>query len=183
VKLISITLVYSRRSANECYIVSVPTIEYPDVLLMFMQHNKAPDRAPDGHSLITLYTDTLATPRYLERSDGEITDWAAGIVEGLQPDLVGHRVMGDVTRWPKAGYLADPGFWIRSRDLLAALPSDSPIVLAGDLFGAGSMESSARWGERAAERVSALLRDEPSTDHRPLTSHRSPHVHERTPPA
>jgi hypothetical protein len=61
--------------------------------------------------------------------------------------------MGIVTRWPTAGYLAVPGYWRRARALQKALPKDGHIVLAGDLFGAGSMESSVRWGERAADQL------------------------------
>jgi oxygen-dependent protoporphyrinogen oxidase len=155
VKLISISLGYRVRPANRAYIVSVPTIELPDVLLMFMQHNKAPDRAPAGHALITLYTDTLATDRYLAKSDEELEAWAASVVEGLCPELAGQRDMGHTARWPKAGYLADPGFWRRSGELLAAIPPRGRVQLAGDLFGAGSMESSVRWGERAADRLLA----------------------------
>ena len=155
-KLISISLGYSQRPENECYIVSVPTVELEDALLMFMQHNKAPDRAPAGHSLITLYTDTLATPRYLERSD-EVAHRVGGRDRRAPlPELSGRRDMSHVTRWPKAGYL--------THRFLAALTGppgsalrDSRIVLAGDLFGAGSMESSARWGERAAELVTQEL--------------------------
>lgn len=153
VKLISVSLGYSRRPASRSYIVSVPTIELPDVLLVFLQHNKAPDRAPDGHALITIYTDTLATDRYLGRSDEELEAWAAGVVEGLFPELAGHRDMGHTQRWPQAGYLAEPGFWRRSRTLLDALPAGGRVQLAGDLFGAGSMESSVRWGDRAADRL------------------------------
>ena len=155
VKLTSVTLGYTRRPDTDAYVVTVPTREYPDVLLIFMQHHKAPDRAPAGHGLITLYSDTLATDRIAAMSDAEIEEWAAGELEALCPELAGHREVCVVTRWPKAGYLATPGFWSRSRDLLAALAEDSPIQLAGDLFGAGSMESSVRWGERAAARLLA----------------------------
>jgi protoporphyrinogen oxidase len=117
------------------------------------QHNKAPDRAPAGHSLITIYTDTLATDRYLGRSDDEIVSWAAGVIESLCPELRGHRELATVTRWPRAGYLAAPGFWRRARALRQAIPADGRIQLAGDLFGAGSMESAVASGERAAQRL------------------------------
>jgi hypothetical protein len=56
-----------------------------------------------------------------------------------------------VTRWPIAGYLTTPGFWRRSRELLAAIPPGGRVQLGGDLFGAGSMESAVRWGQRAAD--------------------------------
>jgi protoporphyrinogen oxidase len=138
---------------TRAYAVLVPTVENEDVLLVFMQHNKAPDRAPDGHSLVTLYTDTAVTDRYLSMSDQEIEAWARKTVEGLCPELSGNHDATFITRWPKAGYLAAPGFWRRSRAALDSLTAERRVQLAGDLFGAGSMESSVRWGERAAERL------------------------------
>jgi protoporphyrinogen/coproporphyrinogen III oxidase len=162
VKLISISLGYRVRTRSQAYLVQVPTVELPEALLIFLQHNKAPDRAPDGHSLVTIYTDTIVTDEFLQRDDAELVSWAAGIVESLCPELAGHRDLEVVTRWPKGGYLATPGFWRRSAALLAALPPDGPVQVAGDLFGAGSMESAVRWGERAAARL--LARDKPTAD-------------------
>ena len=153
VKLTSVTLGYSRCPETEAYVITVPTREYPDELLIFMQHQKAPDRAPAGHGLVTIYSDTLATDRIAAMPDGQVEAWAAGTIESLCPELAGHREMCVITRWPKAGYLTTPGFWRRSRDLLSVLPEDGRVQLAGDLFGAGSMESSVRWGERAADRL------------------------------
>lgn len=154
-KLISVSLGYSVPTRSRAYLVQVPTIEQPDALLIFLQHNKAPDRAPRGHSLVTIYTDTVATDSYLGRDDSEIIEWAAGIVESVCPELAGRRDLEVVTRWPKAGYLAMPGFWRRSAALLDALPSAGRIQVAGDLFGAGSMESAVRWGELTAQRLIA----------------------------
>lgn len=159
VKLISVSLGYTVPTSSKAYAVQVPTVEQKDTLLIFLQHNKAPDRVPDGHSLVTIYTDTLATDAYLARDDKEIVDWAAGVVESLCPELAGHRDLEVVTRWPKAGYLATPGFWRRSAALLDALPVDGPIQVAGDLFGAGSMESAVRWGELAAKRLVARMQE------------------------
>jgi protoporphyrinogen oxidase len=153
VKLISVSLGYATTTKSKAYAVQVPTVEDPNSLLIFLQHNKAPDRVPDGHSLITIYTDTLVTDSYLPKDDAEIVEWAAGTVEKLMPELAGHRDLEVVTRWPKAGYLATPGFWRRSSVLLEALPEDGPVQVAGDLFGAGSMESAVRWGEVAAQRL------------------------------
>ena len=151
VKLISVSLGYTRAPDTRAYAVTVPSREHADALLIFMQHNKAPDRAPAGHGLVTIYTDTLVTDRYLERSDEDLQAWAAGIIERLCPELAGHREMAVVTRWPYAGYLTTPGFWRRSRELLSAIAPSGRVQLGGDLFGAGSMESAVRWGERAAE--------------------------------
>jgi protoporphyrinogen oxidase len=150
VKLISVSLGYAAPTATAAYPILVPTVENREALLIFMQHNKSPDRAPVGHSLVTVYTDTAVTDTYLDRSDAQLEAWAAGIVERLCPELRGRNDMCVVTRWPVAGYLADPGFWRRTADLRASLPADGPVQIAGDLFGAGSMESATRWGESAA---------------------------------
>jgi protoporphyrinogen/coproporphyrinogen III oxidase len=150
VKLISVSLGYRVPTRSRAYTVLVPTVEQPECLLIFLQHNKSPDRAPHGHSLVTIYTDTAVTDRFLEYADAQLEAWAAGIVEGLCPELAGNRELSVVTRWPHAGYLADPGFWRRNSALRDALPTRGPVQVAGDLFGAGSMESAARWGEHAA---------------------------------
>ena len=156
VKLISVSLGYAVPTVSRAYPVLVPTVENPEALLIFLQHNKSPDRAPRGRSLVTIYTDTMVTDRFLERTDAQVEQWAAGVVEQLCPELAGHREMCIVTRWPYAGYLAEAGFWRRSCQLRQSLPPRSRVKVAGDLFGAGSMESAARWGDKAAE---AILRD------------------------
>jgi protoporphyrinogen oxidase len=120
---------------------------------MFLQHNKASDRAPRGHTLVTLYTDTAATDRYMAMDDARIERWAGEFVESLLPELTGHRDLCEVNRWPSAGYLADRGFWRRARALREALSELQRVQLAGDLFGAGSMEAAIRFGRRAARRV------------------------------
>jgi protoporphyrinogen oxidase len=153
VKLISIAIGYDRLCSSRAYVVAIPSADHPDLLVGFLQHNKAHDRAPQGHSLLTFYTDTLATDRMLDWPNSKLEEWAAGFTETAFPELKGHRDMCEITRWPIAGYLATPGFWRRSRELLRALPVDGRVQIAGDLFGAGSMESAARWGYRAAERV------------------------------
>ncbi len=153
VKLISVSLGYRVPTTSRAYTVLVPTAEQPECLLIFLQHNKSADRAPRGHSLVTIYTDTAVTDRFLDCTDGQLETWAAGVVEGLCPELAGHRELSVVTRWPYAGYLADPGFWRRNSTLRDSLPARGQVQVAGDLFGAGSMESAARWGEDAARRI------------------------------
>jgi protoporphyrinogen/coproporphyrinogen III oxidase len=153
VKLISVSLGYRVPTTSRAYAVLVPTVEQRECLLIFLQHNKSADRAPRGHSLVTIYTDTAVTDRFLDHTDAQLESWAASIVEGLLPELAGNRDFSVVTRWPYAGYLADPGFWRRNSALRASLPDRGPVRVAGDLFGAGSMESAARWGDHAASRI------------------------------
>jgi protoporphyrinogen oxidase len=153
VPLISISLAYGAATKSKAYAVLIPTVEQPDILLMFLQQNKAPDRAPAGSSLITLYTDPLAADRLFKQSDETLTLWARQEIERFFPELAGHFKFATVSSWPVSGYTAAPGFWRRTRALRAALPVTTSIQLGGDVFGAGSMESAVAWGVRAAGHV------------------------------
>jgi len=153
ISMVTVSLAYARAPNSKAYVVQVPTVENQDISLIFLQHNKAPDRVPPGSGLITLYTDAIATSRYVGLSDAVIERWARGEVERLFPEIREHFQFSQITRWQIVGYLAVPGFWLRTRDLLSKLPKDSRIQIAGDLFGAGSMESAVTWGQRAAERI------------------------------
>ncbi len=155
--LVSVSLAYAAPTRSRAYVVQVPTVEDAETLLIFLQHNKAPDRAPPGHSLITLYTDGAVTSRFLPQSDEQITAWARSRIERLFPEVAKQFRFVVVSRWPVAGYLATPGFWLRTRDLLKTLRTSSRVQLAGDLFGAGSMESAVVWGRKAAERLKEKL--------------------------
>ncbi|MET0988805.1 MAG: NAD(P)/FAD-dependent oxidoreductase [Steroidobacteraceae bacterium] len=154
-RLVSVSLAYAAPTRSRAYVVQVPTVEDPETLLIFLQHNKAPDRAPPGQSLITLYTDGMATPRFLPQTDEAIIAWARTRIERLFPEIAARFQFATVSRWPIAGYLATPGFWRRTRGLLEDLHPESRVQIAGDLFGAGSMESAVLWGHRAAERIIA----------------------------
>jgi protoporphyrinogen oxidase len=156
IPLISVSLGYRTVADTTAYTVLVPTVEQPDALLAFMQQHKAPDRAPDGHTLVTLYTEALAMSRYLEFSDAEITSWADDLVAGWYPELAGRRDLSVITRWQRTGYVPTPGFFQRSRDLRKALPQGR-IQATATLFGSGSLERAVLGGERAASRLAANL--------------------------
>jgi hypothetical protein len=72
-------------------------------------------------------------------------------MEALYPEVKGHFLFGHAGRYARAGYRADPGYFIRTAEFMRRMPDDSPIQLGGDVFGAGSMEAAVLWGERAAE--------------------------------
>jgi protoporphyrinogen/coproporphyrinogen III oxidase len=151
--LLSVSLAYSAPTVSKAYVVQVPTVENSDVMLIFLQHNKAPDRVPDGHSLISFYTDNNATRFFIDKNDEEITQWARAQIERLFPELTNRFQFCNVSRWPVAGYVQTPGFWKRTRALKESLQGDSRVQLAGDLFGAGSMESAVTWGLNAADTI------------------------------
>jgi protoporphyrinogen oxidase len=149
---ISISLAYAAPTRSRAFVVQVPTKVDPDHLLIFLDHNKAPDRAPPGHSLCTLYPDGEAWPRFAPMSDEHVVAWARERIERLFPEVASRYLFANLTRWPVAGYLATPDYGPRTRKLEMAWPQDARVRLASDLFGAaGPMESAIASGRVAAE--------------------------------
>lgn len=156
--LYTIALAFDRPTRSKAYAVQLPSREYRDELLMFLQHNKAPDRAPPGKSLVTYYIDHAAIPRYASLSDGEIIRRGLALTTSLMPELASAFRFASVNRWKRAGSLATPGYYRTIRELTAAIDGQCPVQLAGDVFGAGSMEAAIRGGHAAADRLLARQR-------------------------
>lgn len=150
--LMSISLGYAAPSPTPAYSVLVPTNESAETLLVMMQQNKAPDRAPAGKTLVTLFTEAGETERMMQRSDADLIDWAAAFVESYYPSLRGRRDMGTVARWPHTGYWVTPGYWTGIGEMRGRLPRGA-VHITSTLFGSGGMERAILGGERTARRV------------------------------
>ena len=153
-RLIDLKLGYRAATHSKAYVAQAATRESKDLMMFALVHNKAPDRAPPGHSLFTIYTDAAVWDRYAAMSDEAIIAWGREHMETWYPELRGHFVFGHVGREPRTAYWATPGFYRRTAKLFSDL-APSRVQLAGDLFGAGSMEAAVVWGEKAADRVLA----------------------------
>jgi protoporphyrinogen oxidase len=125
---------YRAATHSKAYVAQVPTIESDD-LLMF-----------------TLYTDDAVWERFTAMSDEDIVTWGRRKMEKLYPEIAGHFVFGHVGQQPRTACFASPGFYRRVTELFANL-APARVQLAGDLFGAGSLEAAVVWGEKAADRI------------------------------
>lgn len=163
--LIDLKLGYRAATRSKAYVAQAATRESADLMMFALVHNKADDRAPPGHSLFTIYTDAAVWERYNAMSDEAIIDWGREHIERWYPELKDQFVFGHVGREPRTAYWATPGFYRRTARLFADL-EPSRVQLAGDLFGAGSMEAAVVWGEKAADRVLAKIQAASATERR-----------------
>lgn len=154
-RMVAVSLAYDAPTKTKAYAIQVPESENADITMFSLQHNKAADRVPAGHSLLHIYTDSRVASRFLEMSENDIVRWAREVCERLFPELTGHYQFSDISRWALTVPLPNPGFWRRTHQLLQSLPESSRVQVGGDLFGAGSMESAIAWGDRAARRLIA----------------------------
>lgn len=158
-KLGKVQLAYGAPTLTKAYAIQVPTVEDQSVMLIFLDHNKCRDRAPPGHSLVSVYSETKAAAEYLTRSDEELTEWARSYAERWFPELSGKFVTSLVTRWPTMAPAGVPGQYARAAELLPRMPAEGARVqIACDMFSKTSQESAVTWGTDAASRLARLLR-------------------------
>jgi oxygen-dependent protoporphyrinogen oxidase len=131
-------------------LIQLPSCEDPDIALMFVEHNKAPDRAPEGHGLIGCDWETGAAEKWMGASDEEIVDHTLTSVRRVFPEI-GDRVdFTDVSRWPRALPMTTVGAYRRIGEFNAALDPGDRIQFAADYMSAAGQNTAIEFGTRAA---------------------------------
>jgi len=145
---------YDVAPATKAWTIQIPSVEESDIFIFFLDHNKAPDRAPKGHSLINVQTDSKFFPRAAAMSDEEAVAFAREKVEKYFPELRGHYTgMNNVARWPHIGHLNRPGYYRKAAKFMERLDQESRIQIAGDVFSKASQETSATRGRDVANNL------------------------------
>ena len=131
-------------------LVQLPSCEDPDVALMFLEHNKAPDRAPKGHGLIGCDWETGAAEKWLDATDQQIVDHTLASVRRVFPEIGESIDLSCVTRWPRALPLTSVGAYRRIGEFHAALDPRDRIQFAADYLSAAGQNTAIEFGNRAA---------------------------------
>ena len=156
---ISVQLTYDRRTNNEPFLVMVPTASSPEVGTLFLEHVKAPDRAPAGASLISAFIPTLADTAYLSWSDDRLIGVVRDLVERLFSELRGHFRAGRLTRWTYGSHQGEVGYYTALQRFLDSYPADEPVQVAGDYLATSGQESAVVSGVNAVNRILAAQSD------------------------
>ena len=152
-RLLLATLGYRKATKSKAYFVTMPTVEDEDVLMLTLQHNKCSDRAPPGHSLVTVYIEDSGFDKFNAMSDEEVTAFSDDLISKLYPELKEHLDTSLISRWPRALWVAQAGYYKDVKRLWEKMKPDDPIQLAGDIFSSASMENAVRFGAIAAKRL------------------------------
>lgn len=153
-----IHLGYKVATNTRAFTIQVPSVEDPEAFLIFLDHNKAPDRAPSGCSLINLQTDVRFAKTAAAMSENELVSWAQSKAEKYFPELQGQfSGLSNVAHWPRLGNLNYPGYYRNVARFVERLDKQSRIQLAGDMFSKTSQENAATSGKLAAEAVQRIL--------------------------
>ena len=120
------------------------------------------ERRPGGS--LMLFTGGPAAAALMRESDEVITQRFLADLHDLYPQSRGVIAGATVHRWEHGNVYARPGRHRLQVPLEGALGTHGNLHLAGDYFAElGNMEAAARTGAVAAERVEALLREQPPT--------------------
>jgi oxygen-dependent protoporphyrinogen oxidase len=133
-------------------------VEDRDIALVFLDHNKAPDRAPPGCGLLGVDWEAGASARWFGASDADVAAHTLASVLRIFPELDGQVLFTHVTRWAPALPLTAPGTYRLIGELNAAIDPASPVQFAADFLSAAGQNTAVAMGDRAARRVAASRR-------------------------
>jgi len=140
-------------------VVELPPREDATVALMFLNHNKCPDRAPAGRGLIECCWEARASARSFDATDDEISRRTLATVLRVFPELEGQIEFTHVTRWRRALPHTRIGSYKLIGELNARIDPNSRIQFAADYMSAAGQNTAVEFGGRAAAALTATLRD------------------------
>lgn len=154
---VSVAIGTTRPPQCPAFLVMFPSVEEPDIALMFLDHNKAPDRAPAGHGLLTCLWETGASGRMIDAPDDELIGRTLRTVFEVFPELRDTVAFTHVTRWHRALPFTRIGAYQKIGRLNSALDPKSPVQYAADFMSAAGQNTAVEFGNRAARNVMAHI--------------------------
>ena len=153
----SLQLLYDRRTVKQPFIVMLPKTLSPVVSTVFLEHVKAPDRAPAGKSQLTVFFNLNSEFDFARWDDERLRVAGCEIVERLFPELSGQCVGAQLTRWPYAAHMGNVGYYQALDEFVRNHPVDDPVQVAGDYMAVSGQESAVIAGVKAAKRLMAAV--------------------------
>lgn len=141
---------YARATTTPVTGVFISPREHEQIALIWMEHNKLPESAPEGHSLITCYFDAAARDDCHAMTDDALIRIGSEYVQRLFPELNGHLQMSRVSRWPLAIPFPRPGVYAEVHKLCQQLDPQDRVQYAGDYFTCTGQNSAIYYGRKAA---------------------------------
>jgi oxygen-dependent protoporphyrinogen oxidase len=153
---VSVAVGTTRQPDCPAFLLMFPSVEEPDIALMFLDHHKAPDRAPAGHGLLTCLWETGASERMIDAPDEALVERTLTTVFDVFPELRGTVAFTHVTRWRRALPFTRIGAYRDIGRLNTALDPASPVQYAADFMSAAGQNTAVEFGNWAARNVLAL---------------------------
>ncbi len=148
-----VTLCLDQPPQESAVWLAIPPQTHPELVGIVLNHNLAPNRAPDGKGMLTTYWLRSWNERHWDTDNTAITDAAIAAVSKLLPDVDGHVVSAYVRRWDPCVVAWPVGGFRALASFTRSLDPASRMQLAGDYFGLSNTNNSLASGERAAAQL------------------------------
>lgn len=143
--------------ATPASVVQIPRSESATIAILLLDHNKAPDRAPQGHGLISALWDEEAGERVRDLSDDAIVKLTVSEVENIFPGSEANVEMTHISRWDEVVPFTRPGCFKAQRTFKDAVDPSGPIQFAGDFLSTGGQNTAVHYGNLAARNLSGHM--------------------------
>jgi protoporphyrinogen/coproporphyrinogen III oxidase len=147
---INVAIGTTRPANTPAFLVQLPAAEDREICMIIVENNKAPDRAPAGHGLLSVCWEMSAAASWTKRSDDELIARSLQTVLRLFPELRGTVDFTYVRRWPVALPHTRVGVYQRIAEFTSNTDPTSRIQFAGDYLSQTGQNTAVAWGNRAA---------------------------------
>jgi oxygen-dependent protoporphyrinogen oxidase len=147
---INVAIGTTRPANTPAFLVQLPATEDHEICMIIIENNKAPDRAPAGHGLLSVSWEMSAAAAWMQRSDDELIARSLQTVLRLFPELQGTVDFTYVRRWPVALPQTRVGVYQRIAEFTSNIDPTSRIQFAGDYLSQTGQNTAVAWGNRAA---------------------------------
>jgi protoporphyrinogen oxidase len=147
---INVAIGTTRPANTPAFLVQLPAAEDREICMIIIENNKASDRAPTGHGLVSVCWEMSAAAAWMHRSDDELIARSLQTVLRLFPELRGTVDFTYVRRWPVALPQTSVGVYQRIAEFTSSIDPASRIQFAGDYLSQTGQNTAVAWGNRAA---------------------------------
>ena len=158
-KMVNISVAQSQPIAGQrASMVLVPRPVDPKVLGVFLPHNLAPGRVPQGKGMVQVYSTTEGALELIDEDDDFVVKSLLDSAERVLPGSSANIEWAHVSRWDPLVVVHPPGY---TKDLSEfhrlCREQDRTIQLAGDYWSVSNLNSATASGERAGRALVAAL--------------------------
>jgi oxygen-dependent protoporphyrinogen oxidase len=143
---------------NPAFWINIPASVAPGLIVMTLEHNKHPNRAPAGKGLLHIDCTAEWGAQLADKDDSVVVKEVMKAADTILPGVSNDLEFADVHRWDPMVLRSHPGYY---RDLKvfsrACRELDGRIQIGGDYFCQSSINSATAAGERAARDLRAVL--------------------------
>jgi oxygen-dependent protoporphyrinogen oxidase len=137
--------------------IVVPKPVSEGLFAVILEHNKAPDRAPAGKGLVSLFMMNQWALDHMEATDEQILADVLPDAERVLPGLGQDIEFARINRWYPVLVYSHPGLYRELGRFHSSRDLTSRIHLAGSYNSSGNVNTATTAGERAARELLAAL--------------------------